>query len=91
VKYGALKRQGAMLHVAWSTYGGEDGKRGVRLTWTEKGVPALAISPSRQGFGTELICEALPYQYGAETQLTFVGGGARCVIALPLEEEGPPF
>ncbi|GAA4218198.1 hypothetical protein GCM10022253_18400 [Sphingomonas endophytica] len=91
VKYGALKRPGARLHVAWSTYADKDGKKGVRLTWTEKGVPALAISPCRQGFGTELICEALPYQYGAETQLTFAGGGVRCAIALPLQEEGRPF
>lgn len=91
IKYGALKRPGAMLHVAWSTYVEEDDTRGVRLTWTEKGVPALSISPCRQGFGTELICEALPYQYGAETQLTFVGGGVRCEIALPLQEEGRSF
>ncbi|WP_341208761.1 GAF domain-containing protein [uncultured Sphingomonas sp.] len=91
VKYGALKRPGALLHIAWSTDDDSDGKRGVRLSWTEKGVPALAISPCRQGFGTELICEALPYQYGAETRLTFVGGGVRCEIALPLQEEGRPF
>lgn len=91
VKYGALKRSGAILHVAWSTYDDNSGNQVVRLTWTEKGVPALSISPCRQGFGTELICEALPYQYGAETQLTFMGGGVRCVIALPLQEEGQPF
>ncbi|MEH3123239.1 MAG: GAF domain-containing protein [Sphingomonas phyllosphaerae] len=91
VKYGALKRAGAMLHIAWSTYTDEDGKMGFRLAWTEKGVPAVPISPCRQGFGTELICEALPYQYGAETKLTFVGGGVRCEIALPLQEEGRPF
>lgn len=91
VKYGALKRPGAVLHVAWSTCTDRNDKSQVRLAWTEKGVPAVAISPCRQGFGTELICEALPYQYGAETQLTFVGGGVRCEIVLPLQEEGRPF
>ena len=90
VKYGALRVPGAALKIGWSTEQGADGAA-VRLTWVEKGVPVVSISPCRQGFGTELICEALPYQYGAETQLTFVGGGVRCEIVLPLQEEGTIF
>ena len=91
VKYGALRVPGAALDIRWSTGVEVDGVPAVRLTWTEKGVPVVPISPCRQGFGTELICEALPYQYGAETRLRFVGGGVRCEIALPLQEEGTTF
>jgi len=91
VKYGALKVPGAALEIVWSTDVADDGTRGVHLTWAERGVPVIAISPNRQGFGTELICEALPYQYGAQTQLAFAGGGVRCSIAMPLHEEGNTF
>ncbi|WP_294194243.1 GAF domain-containing protein [uncultured Sphingomonas sp.] len=97
VKYGALKVPGAMLDIAWSLCGeagdcsGGRGTPTLCLTWVEKGVPAVPISPSRQGFGTELICEALPYQYGARTDLAFVGGGVRCRIELPLCEERTTF
>ena len=49
-------------------------------------MPALAVSPTRYGFGTELITEALPYRLGAETKLEFLGGGIRCTIDVPLPE-----
>lgn len=91
VKYGALKVAGASLDIAWSTRSDDKGIRTVYLSWAEKGVPAVPIAPIRQGFGTELICEALPYQYGADTRLAFVGGGVRCAIELPLHEEGTTF
>lgn len=88
VKYGALKMAKASLDIRWTTdMDCGDGPR-VHLIWVERGVPAVAISPERQGFGTELIREALPYQYGADTHLTFMGGGVRCSISLPLHEEG---
>ncbi|KQN92815.1 hypothetical protein ASE95_09230 [Sphingomonas sp. Leaf231] len=91
VKFGALKVPGAVLEIDWSCDVDGDGTQHVRLAWIEKGVPAVPISPSRQGFGTELICEALPYQYGADTHLAFVGGGVRCTITMPLLEEGSLF
>jgi two-component sensor histidine kinase len=52
-------------------------------------VPAVPISRTHQGFGTELIEEALPYRLKAETKLEFRGGGVRCSISLPLAGEDP--
>jgi two-component sensor histidine kinase len=57
------------------------------LVWIEEGVPAVPTSPTREGFGRELIEEALPYQLGAETRLEFLGGGVRCTISVPLPGE----
>ncbi|GGB16622.1 hypothetical protein GCM10011380_02640 [Sphingomonas metalli] len=88
VKYGALKVPGARLTIRWTANLLYDGKKRLVLQWVEQGVPALPVKPSRQGFGTELIEEALPYRLGAETALEFRGGGVRCTIAvvLPAEE-----
>jgi PAS domain S-box-containing protein len=89
LKYGALKVPGAKLDICWDVNLDYGGRRRLDLTWSEQGVPAVPISPTRQGFGTELIEEALPYRLKAETKLEFRGGGVRCSISLPLAGEDP--
>ena len=86
VKYGALKFPNATLDIRWQVDLDCRGARRLTLTWTEQGVPAVSISPTRQGFGSELIEEALPYRLGADTRLEFLGGGVRCSISLPLSD-----
>jgi GAF domain-containing protein/two-component sensor histidine kinase len=86
IKYGALKVPGATLEIGWSTSLGPGGELRLDLGWSEHGVPAIPVSPARQGFGTELIEEALPYRLGAETMLEFRGGGICCTISVPLCE-----
>ena len=84
LKYGALKVPEATLEIRWKTDPGERSRRQLRLVWLEQGVPAVPIHPEREGFGRELIEEALPYRLGAETKLEFLGGGVRCSIIVPL-------
>lgn len=84
LKYGALKASGASLSVTWTTDVDQGNRRRLILTWIEKGVPAVSTKPPREGFGRELIEEALPYRLGAETKLEFLGGGVRCIICVPL-------
>lgn len=86
LKYGALKVAGAKLNIIWDVKQGYRGGRTLNLTWTEQGVPAVPLKPARQGFGRELIEEALPYRLQAETELEFRGGGVRCSISLPLPD-----
>ncbi|MEH3048411.1 sensor histidine kinase [Sphingomonas adhaesiva] len=87
VKYGAFKFANATVCIHWQVDTDEGNRRRLTLTWTEQGVPALSVRPSCQGFGSELIEEALPYRLGAKTSLEFLGGGVRCTIVLPLVEE----
>ena len=47
-------------------------------------MPAIALAPLREGYGREMIEQALPYQLGAKTELEFRGGGIRCSISVPL-------
>jgi two-component sensor histidine kinase len=88
IKYGALKIPGATLTISWVTKEDQDGARRLTLTWMEQGVPAVPMQPAREGFGRELIEEALPYRLGAETRLEFRGGGVRCTISVPLRQDG---
>lgn len=86
LKYGALSRPEGHLSIAWRLQG-EGERRRLLLDWIETGVPMPdGGAPSRQGFGRQLIEQALPYQLNAETQLMFGTEGVRCRITLPLAE-----
>lgn len=84
VKFGAFKAPGGHLSIGWTIEGAPPGQRSLALIWTERNVPALALNPAHRGFGSKLIEEALPYQWGARTRLEFQGGGVRCSIRMPL-------
>jgi PAS domain S-box-containing protein len=86
VKYGALAHQNGRLSVTWSLT-----KQGLQdlatIYWQESGVVMPERGPgSRQGYGTELITRALPYQLKAKTELAFGPDGVRCTIAVPVKE-----
>jgi PAS domain S-box-containing protein len=86
LKYGALKISDAHLSIRWESNIHYGDAPYLHLVWEEQGVPAVSVQPAREGFGRELIEEALPYRLGAETVLEFRGGGIRCSITLPLSD-----
>jgi len=84
VKHGALAHPSGKLAVTWdlNTVGSE---RRMTLDWRESGVPmSKRDSPSRIGYGTELIERALPYQLKAKTKLEMGADGVGCSIAVPV-------
>lgn len=83
LKFGALRGNG---HVAirWHVDVEHNGQRVLDFAWTESGVPVVSATPGREGFGRELIEEALPDRHGATTSFTVRGGGVHCSIRLPL-------
>ena len=83
LKYGALSRPDGRLLTTWRLQG-EGERRCLLLDWAETGVPMPDEgTPPRQGFGRQLIEQALPYQLNAETHLMFGTEGVRCRIAPP--------
>ncbi len=84
VKYGALKFPNARIEISWAVNLRYSYDPQLILTWREQGVPIVEVLPVHQGFGSEFIREGLPYRLGADTELVFTGGGARCTISLPL-------
>ena len=87
LKYGALKVSSGRLNISWKLDMDQGQPSTLHLCWSEEGVPAISVNPSRKGFGRELIEEALPYQLGADTRLEFRSGGLRWSISLPLNGE----
>lgn len=85
LKYGALRGNGARLDIGWTVGPDADGRPRLDLQWEEQDVPAIALQPAHDGFGRELIEDALPYRLGAKTRLEFRGGGVRCSISVPLD------
>lgn len=86
VKYGALGQEGGRLRVAWSLSQKAQHYLAT-IVWQESGVDMpIAETPTRIGYGTELITRALPYQLKAETELIYGSDGVRCTIALPAKE-----
>ncbi|MCK0532507.1 PAS domain S-box protein [Sphingobium agri] len=84
LKYGALKAPNGRLNISWHVEMDDGGASKLHLCWAERGVPAISVNPSRQGFGRELIEDALAYRLDAETRLEFRSGGVRWSISLPL-------
>jgi PAS domain S-box-containing protein len=80
VKYGALGQAGGRLEVQWEI---DPRDESTVVTWQESGVRMGPAAERLQGFGSELLTRALPYQLGAKTSLTFGEDGVRCVIVLP--------
>jgi two-component sensor histidine kinase len=82
IKFGALAQDGRIA-ISWSL-ANADGQPALRFRWTESGISVLTPAPRPNGFGRQLIEEALPYQLGATTSFDLGPGGLDCVILLPL-------
>jgi PAS domain S-box-containing protein len=82
VKYGALSDRHGSILVCWAL---EPEINPVHLTidWLERGGPAVE-SPSRRGFGSRLLEQAVSRELAGETILTFSPTGAECRLRLPL-------
>ncbi len=71
-KYGALSLPRGHLTVAWVV----DAAGALVLDWTESGVPGVR-KPSRRGFGTRVIAQALQHALGGAARLDFGRDGLR--------------
>ncbi len=78
-KFGALSVPAGRIEIAWTV--GDDTRR-LRLTWTEKGGPAVAM-PSRQSFGTRMM-GSLGQQLNGEVQLDYRPTGFVYMLEAPL-------
>ena len=79
-KFGALSVPAGRIEIAWTV---DDTSQRLRLTWTEKGGPAVA-APTRRSFGTRMI-GSLGKQLNGEVHLTYEPGGFLYVIDVPLK------
>jgi two-component sensor histidine kinase len=59
MKYGALSRPGGQLSVRWEVTAGE-----LRLSWEERGGPAVVTPPLHRGFGSRVVDATVRAQLG---------------------------
>ncbi|MBB4615125.1 sensor histidine kinase [Novosphingobium taihuense] len=78
MKYGALSGLSGRVSVHWTAQ--QDGM--IEIDWVESGGPEV-IPPSRKGFGSRLLTEAVPRQLGGRVKLDYDSKGLRCQIAVP--------
>ncbi|HTI02482.1 MAG TPA: CheR family methyltransferase [Acidisoma sp.] len=83
VKHGALKDGPGRLAVSWSLRRNGQDAPVLVLDWQEEGVAGI-VTPTRRGFGRQLIEKALTFTLHAKTDLSFEEGGISCRIELPL-------
>ena len=85
VKYGALGQPTGHLSVTWTIEYDHEKRPLVALEWRESGVRMPEAGDlARKGYGSELICEALPYHLNATTRLIFCDDGISCSIRFPI-------
>ena len=78
-KYGALSNADGQVNLNWEYREGE-----LSIFWTELGGPKVA-EPTRHGFGSTLIIEALSYEFNAKCTLDFNPGGVVAKFVIPVE------
>ena len=78
-KFGALSVPGGRVEIAWTI---DDETQRLRLTWTEKGGPAVQ-APTRRSFGTRMM-ESLGQQLNGQVQLAYRPTGFVYTLDVPL-------
>ncbi|MBV8097156.1 MAG: PAS domain-containing protein [Acetobacteraceae bacterium] len=86
MQYGALSVPSGTVKINWrrETSGG---RARLVIQWNEQGVPLVDLQPSRRGQGRQMIEEALPAGFRANTNLAFAPGGIRCTIEIPWQSD----
>jgi PAS domain S-box-containing protein len=85
VKYGALANEGGKIDLVWDIK--VDGARRLDITWREYDGPPVE-RPTRHGFGSRMITQALKSELGANVDMDFRVDGLVCHINAPLAENG---
>lgn len=83
LKYGAFSHVHGHVAVSWSV-ADSAGEPWLRLDWIESGAPAPLAPPQRQGFGTILIEERIPYELQGRGLVAALPDGWRCHLEFPL-------
>jgi two-component sensor histidine kinase len=84
-KFGALSWPAGRIEITWTV---DAGNQRLRLTWSEKGGPAVH-APSRQSFGTRLI-ETLGRQLKGKVEMAYDLKGFVYALDVPLSSLKPP-
>ena len=81
-KHGALSTQSGHVSVRW--YRKLNGSAQFVLVWQETGGPRVE-APKKSGYGTGVVRDLVPYEFGGTVDLSFAPEGVRCRLEIPLD------
>jgi two-component system CheB/CheR fusion protein len=84
-KYGALSTAAGSVAVRWSVLNSAEPPR-LSIEWVESGGPPVK-TPTRQGFGSQLIEKIVNHELEADVRREFKTEGLRCQIEFSLTEK----
>lgn len=82
VKYGSLSITGGRVAIVWSIQE-VDGAEQFTLTWSESEGPSV-VAPTRNGFGSMMIEQALPAYFSGTAELCYAASGLSFELKAPL-------
>jgi light-regulated signal transduction histidine kinase (bacteriophytochrome) len=84
-KYGALSTSNGKVSVRWDRRLNGSPEPELLIEWQESGGPPAVIS-AREGYGTSVIRNLIPYELGGTVDLAYTNSGVRCKIEIPSEQ-----
>ena len=74
------------MSVRWTLTAEHTQAAMLRIEWKETGGPEVSL-PVRQGYGSSVIGDLLPYELGGTVDVAFAASGVRCTIEMPATGE----
>lgn len=84
VKHGALSEADGEIAISWDRVAGSGGQL-LQLSWTETGGPVVA-EPSRSGFGTFVVTQAVASETDGEVEMKFEPTGLVWKLKMPVND-----
>ena len=81
-KYGALSTQSGHVSVRW--YRKLNGSAQLVVVWQETGGPRVEAT-RKSGYGTGVVRDLIPYEFGGSVDLSFAPEGVRCRLEIPID------
>jgi two-component sensor histidine kinase len=81
-KYGALSTSSGRVSIRWDRPSNGHTRPQLVLEWREIGGPPV-VAPGKPCYGTSIICDLIPYEFGGTVDHVLAPDGVRCHLALP--------
>src|SRR5262249_21936230 len=81
-KHGSLSTPNGRVSVRWRRRSNGDPHAPLVLEWRETAGPSV-VAPQKTGYGTSIIRDLIPYEFGGTVDLTFAPLGVQCRLELP--------
>jgi two-component sensor histidine kinase len=82
-KHGALSASTGRVSIDWRLPLNGSASGRLALSWRETGGP-LVVSPSKSGYGMDVVRSVIPYELGGTVDHVLAPEGARCRMEIPL-------